>query len=82
MVRLLLLQVNCLDYMQGNMLLLPVKLISRLVLSSTTFAQHFIEAGGLMPSTCQRLLAESSPSPVLVDMLLVGVMLCRYLVPM
>lgn len=39
-------QVGALDYVHGEALLLPVNLISRLVLSSTAFAQQFIAAGG------------------------------------
>lgn len=55
----------------GHELCLPVSLISRLVLSSTAFAQQFVMAGGLAPGCVQRLMSNTNPSSVLVDVLLV-----------
>ena len=52
-------------------LCLPVSLVSRLVLSSTAFAQQFVMAGGLAPGCVQRLMNDSNPCNVLVDVLLV-----------
>lgn len=69
--------VQCLDHLDGEELVLPVNVISRLVLSSLQFAQQFIQAGGLHPSCIQRLLRESNPSPVLIDILLVVSQLAR-----
>ncbi|GIM09257.1 hypothetical protein Vretimale_13139, partial [Volvox reticuliferus] len=69
--------VRVLDSLEGEELLLPVNLASRLVLSNTVFAQQFIAAGGLAQSTMARCLAESSPSPVLVDVLLIVSQLAR-----
>ncbi|GLI63648.1 hypothetical protein VaNZ11_006646 [Volvox africanus] len=69
--------VRVLDSLEGEELLLPVNLASRLVLSNTVFAQQFIAAGGLAQSTMARSLAESSPSPVLVDVLLIVSQLAR-----
>lgn len=56
---------------------LPVSLISRLVLSSTAFAQQFVQAGGLSPGIIQRLLSDANPPAVLVDILLVVSQLAR-----
>ncbi|KAG2425226.1 hypothetical protein HYH02_015053 [Chlamydomonas schloesseri] len=50
--------VRCMDSLEGEELLLPVNLASRLVLSNTAFAQQFIAAGGLAPSTMSRCLAD------------------------
>uniref|UniRef100_A0A7S3VLZ8 non-specific serine/threonine protein kinase n=1 Tax=Dunaliella tertiolecta TaxID=3047 RepID=A0A7S3VLZ8_DUNTE len=69
--------VGTLDYLHGETLVLPVNLISRLVLSSTAFAQQFIAAGGLVPATCQRLMQDDNPPAVLVDVLLVVSQLAR-----
>ena len=57
--------------LEGDMALLPVNLLSRLVLSSTSFAQQFITAGGLAPGLMQRLLRDTNPTPLLIDVLLV-----------
>ncbi|GLC39018.1 hypothetical protein PLESTM_000827500 [Pleodorina starrii] len=69
--------VRVLDCLEGEELLLPVNLASRLVLSQAVFAQQFIAAGGLAPSTMARCLGESSPSAVLVDVLLIVSQLAR-----
>ncbi|KAG2493565.1 hypothetical protein HYH03_008379, partial [Edaphochlamys debaryana] len=70
--------VRCLDSLEpGEELLLPANLASRLVLSNTVFAQQFIAAGGLAPSTMARCLAEPCPPAVLVDVLLIVSQLAR-----
>ncbi|GFR42822.1 hypothetical protein Agub_g3779, partial [Astrephomene gubernaculifera] len=69
--------VRVLDSLESEELLLPVNLASRLVLSNTAFAQQFIAAGGLAPATLSRCLSESSPPPVLVDVLLIVSQLAR-----
>ncbi|KAJ9526297.1 hypothetical protein QJQ45_009792 [Haematococcus lacustris] len=57
--------------------LLPVNVLSRLVLSSTESAKQFVAAGGLNSSLVQRLLADTNPSAMLVDVLLVISQLAR-----
>ncbi|KAG2431488.1 hypothetical protein HXX76_009502 [Chlamydomonas incerta] len=52
--------VRCMDSLEGEELLLPVNLASRLVLSNTAFAQQFIAAGGLAPSTMARCLVDAA----------------------
>ncbi|KAG2431486.1 hypothetical protein HXX76_009500 [Chlamydomonas incerta] len=52
--------VRCMDSLEGEELLLPVKLASRLELSNTAFARQFIAAGGLAPSTMARCLADAA----------------------
>jgi fused-like protein len=71
------LMVPAMDALTGDELLLPVNLVSRLVLSSASFAQQFVDAGGLAPGVIQRLLAEGNPPTVLVDVLLVASQLAR-----
>eukprot|EP00955_Chlamydomonas_euryale_P021444 226898-Chlamydomonas_euryale.AAC.5 len=62
---------------QDDSLLPPVNLVSRLVLSSTAFATQFVTAGGLAPAVMQRLLQDTNPPAVLVDVLLVASQLAR-----
>ncbi|GAX79537.1 hypothetical protein CEUSTIGMA_g6978.t1 [Chlamydomonas eustigma] len=69
--------VSALESLSGDQLLLPVNLASRLVLSSTAFAQQFVQCGGLAPSCVQQLLDDSLPASVLIDVLLVVSQLAR-----
>ncbi|MEW5307613.1 MAG: hypothetical protein WDW36_009992 [Sanguina aurantia] len=69
--------VGCLEVLEGEELLLPLNTLSRLLLSSTAFAQQFLQAGGLHESSIQRLMVSSLPAPVLVDTLLVVSQLAR-----
>ncbi|KAF8056751.1 hypothetical protein HT031_006249 [Scenedesmus sp. PABB004] len=58
--------------------LVPMNLVNRLVLTGLpVFSSQFIQAGGLAPGLVARLLRESCPTPLLVDVLLVCSQLAR-----
>lgn len=55
----------------------PMGLLARLVLGAPAFARHFLEGGGLQPSTVSKLLSPQNPPGVLVDALLAVSQLAR-----
>ncbi|WIA41542.1 hypothetical protein OEZ86_008912 [Tetradesmus obliquus] len=64
--------------LEPRQLLLPMNLVNRLVLTAQqAFSAQYIQAGGLSPALVQRLLRDSNPTPLLVDVLLICSQLAR-----
>ena len=63
--------------LRGDALIAPVGLLSQLVLRSPSYAQQFLEAGGLDPSLTKTLLDPRNDASVLVDALLAISQLAR-----
>ncbi|KAK9823151.1 hypothetical protein WJX72_000639 [[Myrmecia] bisecta] len=69
--------VGRLEALEGEELVAPLGLISRLVLGSNHFAQQYIQASGLSSATLAQLMKDTNPSPVLVGILLTVSQLAR-----
>eukprot|EP00899_Mesostigma_viride_P028194 jgi/Mesvir1/855/Mv17428-RA.1 len=69
--------VACLKHLEGEELLAPMDLLSRLVLYNQVFARQFIEGHGLSPKVAAKMFAPTNPAPILVDALLIVSQLAR-----
>ena len=58
-------------------LIIPLSFVSRLVLSATSYAQEYVQHGGLEPGFLARLLAPANVPSVVVDALLILSQLAR-----